>query len=229
MHANVLVRFAAVVSEGLIPYGALALLLAGAVTMRDANAAAGVWLLLGALGTLVYALWWLLLYRTGRTPGKVLFGLQVVSQDSHEPVGFWRMVGREIIGKAISSLVFGLGWLWALVDPQGQTWHDKMFGTVVVRMDAATQTVAARSPTRADTPRAAPSIEPSVAPPRAQSTRALREPTGPGMQPGVLVALVAAILVVNLGVLALVVVAEQRHQPAGVVATAPANRLTVAR
>jgi hypothetical protein len=42
------------------------------------------------------------------------------------------MAHREL-GKLLSGLVFGLGFAWALWDKDGQTWHDKIAGTVVVQ------------------------------------------------------------------------------------------------
>lgn len=38
----------------------------------------------------------------------------------------------EIIGRFLSGLFFGLGYLWALFDKNGQEWHDKLTGIVVL-------------------------------------------------------------------------------------------------
>jgi uncharacterized RDD family membrane protein YckC len=42
------------------------------------------------------------------------------------------MLGREWIGKWISAVVFFLGYLWILFDPERQGWHDKLMSTWVV-------------------------------------------------------------------------------------------------
>ena len=67
---------------------------------------------------------------TGRTPGKMLLGLQVVSVDGSQisfGVAFLRSVGY-----LVSSLVFCLGYLWIAFDKRKQGWHDKIAGTVVI-------------------------------------------------------------------------------------------------
>jgi len=67
---------------------------------------------------------------TGRTPGKTLLGLQVVSADGTSisyGIAFLRSVGY-----LVSSLVFCLGYLWVAFDRQKQGWHDKIAGTVVI-------------------------------------------------------------------------------------------------
>ena len=46
--------------------------------------------------------------------------------------GYTRMSRRERL-RALSLLPLGLGYLWMLWDPQQQTWHDKICGTMVVR------------------------------------------------------------------------------------------------
>jgi len=78
---------------------------------------------------LYYGLMW---SKTGQTVGKKLMGLKVVTIDGVPP-SFWRAVGRAALGYALSSSVFSLGFLWMLWDDQKQTWHDKLFGTFVVK------------------------------------------------------------------------------------------------
>lgn len=65
--------------------------------------------------------------------GKALLKMKVVDKDSYEPVGFWKMVLRELIIKHVSGICFGLGYLWILIDSQThQSWHDKILNTLVV-------------------------------------------------------------------------------------------------
>jgi uncharacterized RDD family membrane protein YckC len=70
--------------------------------------------------------------KSGQTLGKKIMRIQVVTLDGQLP-SFWKSIGRAIIGYGISSFVFNLGFLWMLWDDQKQTWHDKLFGTYVVK------------------------------------------------------------------------------------------------
>jgi len=69
---------------------------------------------------------------TGRTPGKMLLGLQVYCADGTEVsfgIAFLRAVGY-----LVSSLLLTIpiGFIWAAFDKKKQAWHDKIAGTVVV-------------------------------------------------------------------------------------------------
>lgn len=80
-----------------------------------------------------YLVWFLTLLRQGFTPGKKLLGLQVINQQTGENPGFGKMFLREVIGRFLSALFFGIGYFWALFDKNSQAWHDKLAGTVVVK------------------------------------------------------------------------------------------------
>jgi len=67
---------------------------------------------------------------TGRTPGKMLLNLQVVTTDG-APIGFGIAFLRSV-GYIVSGLIFGLGYIWAAFDRRKQAWHDKIAGTVVI-------------------------------------------------------------------------------------------------
>jgi uncharacterized RDD family membrane protein YckC len=67
----------------------------------------------------------------GTTPGKAALGLRVHTADGRQ-AGFWRMFFRETLGKWISGLVFGMGWIWILIDRTNQGWHDKLMSTFVM-------------------------------------------------------------------------------------------------
>ena len=83
----------------------------------------------------IYVVWALMLLRRGLTPGKRLLGLQVVNQQTGEIPGFGTMFVREVFGRMVSALFFGVGYFWALFDKNAQAWHDKLARTVVVRVD----------------------------------------------------------------------------------------------
>lgn len=76
---------------------------------------------------LYFVMFWAL---TGRTIGKSLMGLRVVSSSGQSPT-----IGRSIIrilGYGISAIVFWVGYLWVLVDKNRRAWHDHMASTWVV-------------------------------------------------------------------------------------------------
>jgi uncharacterized RDD family membrane protein YckC len=60
-------------------------------------------------------------------------GLRIVREDLEAP-GIATGLGRTL-GAWLSWLAVGLGFLWGTWDDRGQTWHDKMAGTFVVRVD----------------------------------------------------------------------------------------------
>ena len=69
---------------------------------------------------------------TGQTPGKMIFGLRVVQATGEKMtlgIGFLRWVGY-----LISAVVVYLGFIWIALDGRKQGWHDKIAGTVVIRV-----------------------------------------------------------------------------------------------
>lgn len=65
----------------------------------------------------------------GRTPGKMLLGLQVLSADGI-PITFGTAFLRSV-GYLLSSILY-TGFIWAAFDKKKQGWHDKIAGTVVI-------------------------------------------------------------------------------------------------
>lgn len=82
---------------------------------------------------LVYGIFFFSFLIRGTTPGKSLFGLEVVQLRQQRYPDFKTMLRREVVGKFVSILPLTWGFLSAFWDKNGQTWHDKMVGTVVVR------------------------------------------------------------------------------------------------
>ncbi len=66
----------------------------------------------------------------GRTPGKWVAGIVVVDSAGQTPGP--AAIPREMIGKLVSYLAFGIGIIWLIFDPKRQGWHDKIAGTYVV-------------------------------------------------------------------------------------------------
>lgn len=74
---------------------------------------------------------WLYTGLTGKTPGKRILKIRVVGPGGGPP-GLGRAFVREVLGKMVSGLVFGLGYLWMLWDREKRCWHDRLAGTFVV-------------------------------------------------------------------------------------------------
>jgi uncharacterized RDD family membrane protein YckC len=70
----------------------------------------------------------------GQTLGKKALGIRVVRKTNGAPLGYGLAIGR-FLARFADSFTFGLGLLWAAWDPDHQTFHDKLAGTLVVRSD----------------------------------------------------------------------------------------------
>ncbi len=66
----------------------------------------------------------------GQTPGKMALRMRVV-KISGGRINILDALLRNVFGYTVSQL-FLLGFIWALVDDDRQTWHDKMAGTIVI-------------------------------------------------------------------------------------------------
>lgn len=80
-----------------------------------------------------YFVFFIMLLRTGVTPGKKVMGLKVINAQTAQMPGLPTMILREIVGRFLSGLFLGLGYFWALFDKSGQAWHDKLAHTVVIK------------------------------------------------------------------------------------------------
>jgi uncharacterized RDD family membrane protein YckC len=68
----------------------------------------------------------------GTTIGGIVFGLQVVRADGR-PID-WSTAIVRALSCFLSLVVVGLGFIWIAFDDQRQGWHDKIAGTLVVRV-----------------------------------------------------------------------------------------------
>ena len=68
------------------------------------------------------------------TPGKLLFGCQVVDAETRNSIT-WGQALLRYIGYFVSLLPLGLGFFWIAVDKRKQGFHDKIAKTVVIRED----------------------------------------------------------------------------------------------
>jgi uncharacterized RDD family membrane protein YckC len=68
----------------------------------------------------------------GATIGGIIFGLKVVRSDGNP--SDWVTMFVRALACFFSLIVVGLGFFWIAFDPEKQAWHDKIAGTVVVRL-----------------------------------------------------------------------------------------------
>ena len=85
--------------------------------------------------------WYLLLLATygavmwkirGSTVGGIVFNLEVVRHDGREMD--WGTTVVRALSSFLSLIVIGLGFIWIAIDPENRAWHDKIAGTLVVRV-----------------------------------------------------------------------------------------------
>lgn len=110
----------------ILPLAIVMLLLYTSVTNLPAQIAQFV----GLAVPVVYH-WYFWTRRDGQTPGKFALGIRVVKADGTTIADTDALI--RAIGYNVSALLFGLGFLWALLDRKNQTWHDKLARTYVVR------------------------------------------------------------------------------------------------
>jgi len=67
------------------------------------------------------------------TPGKMAISAKIVDAQTGEKASTGQLVGRYF-SYYISGIPLGLGIIWVAFDKRKQGWHDKLAGTVVVRM-----------------------------------------------------------------------------------------------
>ena len=67
---------------------------------------------------------------TGRTPGKWLMGLQVVSSNGADVRLGWSVL--RFLGYIVSLVPLGAGFLWVLGDDERRGWHDHIARTQVI-------------------------------------------------------------------------------------------------
>lgn len=119
----------------MIPVFILGIVTASSGGNRDATAIVSILIfLLQVIGSFIALGYYIYFTAKGQTLGKKALKIRVVRVESGESPGYTKAFLREVIGKMVSAMVFGLGYLWMLWDPKKQTWHDKIADTVVVKV-----------------------------------------------------------------------------------------------
>ncbi len=70
--------------------------------------------------------------RDGQTAGMKAWRIKIVARDGGELS--WGACAGRFLAACISLACLGLGFLWALVDAEALTWHDRVAGTRVQRL-----------------------------------------------------------------------------------------------
>lgn len=84
------------------------------------------WLLLGAYHLVMWA--W-----KGTTLGGAVLGMRIVRLDGRRVD--WSVSAVRMLGSLVSLLPLGFGFFWVVWDDQFQSWHDRIAGTTIVKVD----------------------------------------------------------------------------------------------
>lgn len=109
------------------------------VTMVIAGGLAFISMELASVGLMICALlqlvYWPVMHASARqaTIGKQMLGLQVAHAGTGNRISILRALARDVVGKTISGMLFGLGFLIAGLTARKQSLHDYLAATVVVR------------------------------------------------------------------------------------------------
>lgn len=114
-------RFLALLIDGFV----LALI-AGLLFGGMGNAGGGLWLVIN-----VAYHWFFWTRQDGQTPGKRIMNLRVVKEDGSELRDVDALI--RAVAYNVSGFLFGLGYLWALLDSKQRTWHDLLAKTIVIK------------------------------------------------------------------------------------------------
>ncbi len=66
----------------------------------------------------------------GGSLGKLLTGIKIINKEGQK-ISFSKALFRQFIGYKVSAMGLGLGFIWAVLDKNNQTWHDKISNTFV--------------------------------------------------------------------------------------------------
>lgn len=81
------------------------------------------------VGLFYYIIFWV--NYDGATPGKRLLAIKIIKEDGTK-VSYATAIIRYL-GNLVSGFVFGLGYLWVVLDKKKQSWHDKIANTYVIQ------------------------------------------------------------------------------------------------
>ncbi len=86
--------------------------------------------IVGIVPPLAITTFWI---RRHATPGKMAISAIIIDEKTAGPPSVWQHLGRYC-AYFLSALPLGLGFLWVVFSPKKQAWHDRLAGTLVVRI-----------------------------------------------------------------------------------------------
>jgi len=78
---------------------------------------------------LIYHTFFIMQYAA--SPGKMMMKIRVIELHSASFPSFFTAINRALF-RGLSEILFYAGFIWGLLDPAAQTWHDKTARTVVI-------------------------------------------------------------------------------------------------
>jgi len=102
---------------------------ASAVTMEQMINITNTFVLEYMMMKIIYQAFFIMQY--GATLGKIIMKIRVIEIRTMQMPTVINALNRAIF-RVISELLFYLGFLWGLLNPERQTWHDKTAKTLVI-------------------------------------------------------------------------------------------------
>lgn len=107
------------------------LAMAGVISAVGGDKVGGVVLLFGYI--ISYAYYIVFTGHGGQTPGKMALRIKVIRRDGSD-IGYGRAAFREVVGKFVSAIILGIGYLMVAFDDQKRGLHDRMADTYVIKL-----------------------------------------------------------------------------------------------
>jgi len=80
---------------------------------------------------MAFAYQWLFVALYGATLGKMVMKIRIIDLSTGDTPSTMVSLNRSLV-RIISEVVMNLGFLWAILDPNRQGWHDKSARTLVI-------------------------------------------------------------------------------------------------
>jgi uncharacterized RDD family membrane protein YckC len=115
-------------------FAALLGVVIGLTNGGDAEAQGGLAIVAGIFSVLIGVAYYVFFTGyCGQTPGKMALRIKVIRTDGSD-MDYGRALLRETLGKFVSGIILGIGYLMVAFDPQKQGLHDKIADTYVIKL-----------------------------------------------------------------------------------------------
>ncbi len=102
----------------------------GGMSRSEGSVVILIWMFSSVLSVLYYVIF---TGSCGQTLGKMALRIKVIAVDGSE-LGYGKAALREIIGKFLSGILLGIGYLMVAFDERKQGLHDKISGSCVIKL-----------------------------------------------------------------------------------------------